>query len=78
MLLNQPQSKLELLNQSDLQSRSEPALELHSRAVSSVGVRYRSSGPNTGSNSGGGQIQKNKIIITQIKKFKQPYQHENK
>ena len=37
-----------LPNQSDLQPRSEPALELHSRAASSVGVMYRSSGPNTG------------------------------
>ena len=32
---------------------------LYSRAASSVGVMYRSSGPNTGSNSGGGWIQKN-------------------
>ena len=34
------------------------ALELISRAASSVGVMYRSHGPNTGSNPGGGQIQK--------------------
>ena len=45
-----------LLNQSDLQPISEPALELHSRAESSVGVMYCSSGPNTGSNSGVGRI----------------------
>ena len=45
-------------NLSDVQPRSEPALELHSRAASSVGVMYRSSNPNTGSNSGGGWIQK--------------------
>ena len=31
-----------------------------SRAASSVGVMYRVSGPNTGSNPGGGQIQKKK------------------
>ena len=37
---------------------SVPALELISRAVSSVGVRYHTHGPNTGSNPGGGQIQK--------------------
>ena len=42
----------------DTQPRSEPALELHSRAVSNVGVMYRSSGPNIGSNFGGGRILK--------------------
>ena len=36
-----------------IQPRSEPALELHSRAASSVGPMYRSSSPNTGSSSGG-------------------------
>ena len=36
-----------------------PALELKSRAASSVGVKYRIHGPNTGSNLGGGQIIKN-------------------
>ena len=40
--------------------RSDPALELHSRAASSVGVMYRSSGPNTGSNPGEGRILKKK------------------
>ena len=50
--------RVKLLNQSDLRPRSEPALELHRRAVSSVGVMYRYSGPNTGSSSGGGRIQK--------------------
>ena len=35
-----------------------PALELISRATSSVGVMYRSHGPNTGSNPRGGQIPK--------------------
>ena len=49
-----------LLNQSDLLPRSEPALELHSRAASSVGAMYRSSCLNTGSNSEGGRILKNK------------------
>ena len=44
----------------DNRPRSEPALELHSRAVSIVGVVYRSSGPNTGSNFGGGLILKKK------------------
>ena len=38
------------------QIRTRP--RANSRAASSVGVMYRSSGPNTGSNSGGGQIQK--------------------
>ena len=51
------------LNLSDLQPRSEPTLELHSRAVSSVGVMYRSSGPNTKSNSGGRRILKKKSIL---------------
>ena len=45
---------------SDAWPRSVPALELHSRAESSVGVMYRSSGPNTGSNPGGGRILKKK------------------
>ena len=50
----------------DVRPRSAPALELvvlprpgepHiSRAESSVGVMYHVSGPNTGSNPGGGQI----------------------
>ena len=48
--------QMKLLNQSDEQPRSEPALELHSRDASSV--IYRSSSPNTGSNPGGGGIQK--------------------
>ena len=39
-----------LLNQSGARPRSEPALELYSRAESSVGVMYHSSGSNTGSN----------------------------
>ena len=33
------------------------------RAASSVGVMYRSHGPNTGSNPGGGQIPKKKCFI---------------
>ena len=52
-----------LLNQSDLRPRSEPALELHSRAASSIGVMYRSRGPNTGNNSGGGRILKKTHLI---------------
>ena len=40
------------INQSDGGPRSEPAVELHSRAASSVGVMYRSGNP------GGGWIQK--------------------
>ena len=43
---------------SDDRPGSVPALELISRAVSSVGVIYRSHRPNTGSNPGGGQIPK--------------------
>ena len=54
---------LQCINQSEVRPRSDPALELHSRAASSVGVMYRSSGPNTGSNSGGGRIQKKNIYI---------------
>ena len=49
-------------NQSDIRPRSEPGLELHSRAASSVGVMYRSSDPNTGSNHGGGRILEKKFV----------------
>ena len=45
---------------SDNRPGSVPPLELISRAASSVGVMYRSHGPNTGSNLGGGQIPKKK------------------
>ena len=52
-----------------IQPRSEPAPELHSRAASSVGPTYHSSGPNTGSNFGGGRTLKKKrkkpVIIQQ-------------
>ena len=48
-----------------IQPKSEPALELYSRATSSVGVTYRSSGPNTGSNSRG-RTQKKIIISTYV------------
>ena len=51
-----------LLNLSNVQPRSEPALELYNRAASSVFVMYRSSGPNTGSNSGGGWILKKNLF----------------
>ena len=47
-----------LLNQSNVWPRSEPALELYSRAASNVGVMYRSRGPNTGSNPVEGRIKK--------------------
>ena len=47
-----------LLNLSGVRPRSAPAPELISRAESSVGIMYHSSGPNTGSNSGGGLILK--------------------
>ena len=40
-------------NLSNVQPRSEPALDLNSRAASSVGVMYCSNNPNTKSNSGG-------------------------
>ena len=39
------------------------ALELHSRAAARVGITCRSSGPNTGSNSGGGRTHTQKIIM---------------
>ena len=42
----------------DSSPRSEPALELHSRAATSVGGTSPFKGPNTGSNSGGGLIKK--------------------
>ena len=58
--------EIKLLNQSDLRPRSEPTLELHSRAASSVGVMYRSSVPNTGSNSGGGRIKKTFVIMASL------------
>ena len=53
---NEETQLTKLLNQSDVRPRSEPALELHCRAMSSVGVMYCSSGPNTGNNPGGGRI----------------------
>ena len=43
-------------NLSNVRPRSEPTLEPYSRAASSVGVMYCSSGPNTGSSSRGGWI----------------------
>ena len=58
LLRNEETQLKKLLNQSDLWPRSEPALELHSMAASSVGIVNCSSGPNTGSDSGGGQILK--------------------
>ena len=42
-------------------SKSEPALELHSRAVPSVDAHHRVSGPNTGGNSGGRPIKKSGV-----------------
>ena len=39
--------------------RSEPALELHSRAVPSVEAHHSVNGPNTGRNSGGRRVIKN-------------------
>ena len=44
----------------DIRPRSAPALELISRAASSVGITYHSSGPKTGSNPRGRGIIKNK------------------
>ena len=55
---NEETQLTKLLNQFDLRPRLEPALELHSRTASSVGIMYRYSGPNTGSSSRGGRIQK--------------------
>ena len=40
----------------DTSPESEPALELHSRAVPSVEAHHRVNGPDTGRNSGGRQI----------------------
>ena len=60
--MNNEETQLtKLHNQSDVRPISEPALELYSRATSGVGVMYRSSGPNTGSNSRGGRILKKPI-----------------
>ena len=50
-------------NLSDVRPRSAPALEVISRAESSVGVIYHSSGPNTGRNPEGGRILKKKLVI---------------
>ena len=45
----------------DISPKSEPALELHSRAAPSVEAHHGSVGPNTGRNSGGKRIiKKNK------------------
>ena len=63
LLGNEETQLTKLLNLSDVQPRSAPALELISRAKSSVGVMYRSSGPNTGSNPGGGQILKKSVNV---------------
>ena len=58
-LVDIDRSEVETL--SDIRPRSVPALVLISRAVSSVGVVYRSNGPNTGSNPGEGQIRKKTV-----------------
>ena len=60
---------IKLLNPSNVQPRSEPALELNSRAGSSVGVMHCSSGPNTGSHPGGRRILKNKKQKTGFSKL---------
>ena len=57
---------------SDNRPGSVPALELISRAASSVGVMYRSHGPNTGSNPGGGQIPKKNFLAYLIYNFARP------
>ena len=48
-------SSYKLVNKSP---KSEPALELHSRAAPSVEAHQHVSGPNTGRNSGGRRIKK--------------------
>ena len=55
-------TKQSCLNLSNVRPRSEPALELYSRTVSSVGVMYRSSGTNTGSYSRGGNYKKGPFV----------------
>ena len=50
-------------NLSDVRPKSVPALELHSKAESSVGVMYCSCGPNTGSNPRGRQILKKSYLF---------------
>ena len=49
----------------DTYPESEPAQELHSRAVPSVEAHHRSVGPDTGRNSGGRLIIK-KILETDL------------
>ena len=49
---------------------SVPALELISKAASSVVVMHRSHGPNTGSNPGGGQLEKKSTNIKKKSSFK--------
>ena len=51
-------------------TKLEPALELQSRAVPSVEAHQCSDGPDTGRNSGGRQIIKNKQIIIKNKHTK--------
>ena len=64
LLGNEETQLTKLLNPSGPRPRSEPALELYSRAKSSVGVMYHSIGPNTGSHPGGRRIliKKKKIV----------------
>ena len=62
-MLRQTQYKFQLFGAlTDVRPRSAPALELLSRATSSVGVMYRSSSPNTGSNPGEWRIKKIKNL----------------
>ena len=46
----------------------DPALELHSRTVPSVEAHHHVNGPDTGSNSKGRQIKKEKKKVPQIEK----------
>ena len=49
---------LTVINTNRIGPKSEPALELHSRAAPSVEAHHCVSGPNTGKNSGGRRIKK--------------------
>ena len=60
-------------NLSDVRPRSAPALEVISRAESSVGVIYHSSGPNTRRNPVGGWIQQKNLLYLVVKTYTSVY-----
>ena len=57
------ETKLTKPSTSYISPKSEPALELHNRAVPSMEAHYHVNGPNTGRNSGGRQIKTKKHTL---------------